>query len=224
MPIYRKTAGGDFAPVSALSTNEGGEFKSVVAAWVNDGGTFRKVFPSVVYADPTADYDMTGATIPALTLSRTSESATQNAWKINKLVIPLKINLASSNTDVDWSALDIIAIDTQEVLPFGVWSTGTSDEMWTKVELKDGVVTNTRMNGVTVAVNPSNYCPPPRDWISQLSSSSTGTEMYIKYGWYDYTAFYGRQIGIRWRWHSQQNGKYYEYIFTNGNMILNAPG
>jgi len=80
----------------------------------------------------------------------------------------------------------------------------------------------TRMNGVTAAVNPSNHCPPPRDWISQLSSSSTGTEMYIKYGWYDYSAFYGRQIGIRWRWHSQQNGKYYEHIFTDGNMVLNA--
>ncbi|MGG7447255.1 hypothetical protein ACQ3G7_14395 [Kosakonia oryzendophytica] len=224
MPIFRKTTGGHFAPVTDLNINEGGEFKSVVAAWVNDGGMFKKVFPDIAYADPTADYDIAGATIPTLTLSRTSESAAQNAWKINRLFIPLKESLTSDNTDVNWSSLDIVTIDTQDELPYSVWTTGSADEMWTKAEFKNGVLTNTRMNGVSAVVNPSNHCPPPRDWINQLSSGSGGTDMYIKYGWYDYSAFYGRQIGIRWRWHSQQNGKYYEYIFTNGNMILNALG
>ncbi|MFW0767064.1 hypothetical protein ACN0IV_14645 [Trabulsiella odontotermitis] len=221
MTIFRKTAGGLFAPITALSINDEGAFKSVVAAWVNDGGIFKKVFPDIV-EDPAADYNMAGASSPSLTRTQTSESAIQNAFVINGQIIPLKSNLTANNIDVDWSALDIIAIDTQEALPFGVWSTSNADEMWISVELKDGVLTNTRMNGVTAAVNLSNYCPPPRDWKVRLSSGTNGTDMLIKYGWYDYSAFYGRQIGIRWRWHSLLNRKYYEHIFTKGNMVLNA--
>jgi len=42
--------------------------------------------------------------------------------------------------------------------------------------------------------------------------------MYIKYGWYDYSAFCSRRIGVRW--HSQQNRKYYEHIVRNADMEL----
>ncbi|MGP3594298.1 hypothetical protein [Vagococcus sp. WN89Y] len=224
MPIFRKTGGGDFAPVTTLNIKDGNTFRAVATAWINDGGVFRKVFPNAGYEDPTADYDIAKATIPSLVLSRTSESATLNAFKIARVFIPLKEALATSNIDVDWSSLDIVTIDTQEELPFGVWSTSSALEIWTKTEFKDGVVTNTRQDGVTTTANPSNHIPPARDWKTQLSCGASGADMYIKYGWYDYSAYYGRQIGIRWRWHSRLNGKNYEYIFTNANMVLKALG
>ncbi|MFE8049331.1 hypothetical protein [Brenneria goodwinii] len=62
MPIYRKTSGGVFAPVSALNINDGGEFKPVTTAWVNDNGIFKQVFPDPAPVDASAGpYDVSSA-------------------------------------------------------------------------------------------------------------------------------------------------------------------
>lgn len=46
MAEYRKTVGGIFAPVDAMSIKTGDNFQSISEKWICDGGVFKKTFPS----------------------------------------------------------------------------------------------------------------------------------------------------------------------------------
>ncbi|EHD21334.1 MULTISPECIES: hypothetical protein [Brenneria] len=222
MPIYRKTEGGVFALISALNVNDGGEFKSVAAAWINDNGTFKKVFPSYTeYEDPSAYYDIANATTLTLTQGNASETTNRLSWIANSVRIPLLSNLDSIGTDVDWSYYDYIVVETGEVVPVDMFSTGSNQPTAIGVKYDSGsssaLIPST---GAYLTLQTSN--PTLLDRQTFLGWNASGGYQYFKVQQQDYSSFYGKQLGLRWRWHSTINDKYFEYIFTNENFVLTA--
>lgn len=224
MPMFRKIPGGNFAPVIALNIKSADELKSVDAAWVCNGGVFIKVFPDREYQDPSAYYNMQYATNPTLTLSNTSESAVRDSFVISPVIIPLLQPLPQQGMDIDWSTIDIITLDTEEQLPFAPWWNYGTDTMTVQTEFDGTKQTATFITGKKVIFTES-YFPPPQDQLRLLEagkSAGEGATIFLKYHWFDYSPFYGRQFGVRWRWHSRLNKQYFEHIFTNQNMVLNS--
>lgn len=224
MPMYRKTSGGNFAPVTALNIKNAGELKSVGTAWVCNGGVFKKIFPDKEYQDPSAYYNIASATKPTLRLSNTSESAVLDAFVISPVIIPLLQALPEQGMDIDWSVMDIITLDTEEQLPFGQWWSSGADTMIAQTQFDGTRQIATLLSGKKVIFTET-FFPPPQDQIRLLGAGYTGGEgatIFLKYHWCDYSSFYGRQFGVRWRWHSRLNKQYFEHIFTNQNMVLNA--
>lgn len=223
MPMYRKTSGSNFAPVTALNIKNAGEVKSVDTAWVCNGGVFKKVFPDREYQDPSAYYNIAFATKPTLTLSETFDSTALDAFAISPVIIPLLQALPQEGMDIDWSTMDIITLDTEEQLPFGN-RFSMKESMTLQAEFDGTRQIVTLLSGKKLIVTQS-YIVAPQDQIRILGVGNTGGEgatIFLKYHWCDYSPFYGRQFGVRWRWHSRLNKQYFEHIFTNQNMVLNA--
>ncbi|PWC10638.1 hypothetical protein B4923_16080 [Brenneria roseae subsp. americana] len=222
MPIYRKTSGGVFATVSALNINDDGTFKPVTAAWINDNGTFKKVFPGdTEYEDPSAYYDIANATTLTLTQGIASETTNRLSWIANSVQIPLLSNLASNGIDVDWSYFEYIVVETGEIVPVDMFSTSGAQPTALGVKYDSGTASVLRQStGAYQTLSTINPAVIDRQaflgWLA-----STGYR-YFKVQQQDYSNFYGKQLGLRWRWHSTINNKYFEFIFTNENFVLSA--
>ena len=220
MPVYRKTTGGVFATVNALNVNVSGEFKSVTAAWINVDGEFKKIFPNITYEDPSAYYDIDSASTPVLTQNTDSES--YQAWQLNALQIPLLSNLEESGVDVTWSSYEYITMDTEEVVPVDMYSTGAgSQPRATHIEYNGSSVDITKYSDGTV-FNSTNTNIAIIDRLSYLGWFSSSGYCWFKVNQTDLSSYYNRQLGMRLRWYSSINSKYFEYIFTDSGFMLTA--
>lgn len=210
MPIY-KSNGGSFKKVTSLSVVQAGIFKPVVSAWTVSGGVFKKVFSTgPVYEDPSAYYDISGATIPSI-----GPGIEARTWAITPCGIPL--TAGGTLTDVSWSTIECVTMDTLEVLSLDTYSTGTDQPSAKLIEYKStptrvvilGSYRSTNLNFAVAdrgnrigAVVDYNYLKP-------LLHAA------------EFADKYGRQLGIRWRWKSESLGMYFEHIFTGPGMIMN---
>lgn len=160
MPIYRKTEGGVFAPVTALNINDSGAFKSVAAAWINDNGTFKKVFPNTppepISAADSPLYDIATATSSIVAASGNN---TIRSYHVSNSRIPL----SGEDTPTITSSRVIFRDTSGNIIQFG---TRVSDQATTGLqdEFTDVLTYRTVNSALSVAVTSETNIKPIRYW------------------------------------------------------------
>lgn len=218
MTIYRKTTGGIFAPVSHMSIRANGAFQAINAAWVNDNGQFKKIFGGgIQYEDPTAYYDVENATRITVTEGRGSETSNYAAWVVNNIKLPQREPV---DGDADWTYYEYFVVDTGEILPVDMFSTGGNQPTAFGVKYENASGYAVMENGTTFKLQSAN---PAFRVVSGNLTWVSGYQ-YFKVQRNDalYASVYGKQLGLRLRWHSMSLDKYFEYVFTDESFVLTS--
>ena len=218
MTIYRKTTGGTFAPVSQMSIRASGAFQAIKAAWVNDNGQFKKVFGgSIQYEDPTAYYDVENATPITITEGRGSETSDYAAWIVNDITLPQREPV---DGDADWTYYEYFVIDTGEILPVDMFSTGGNQPTASGVKYENASAWAVTEEGTMTKLQSSN----PAIIVRNGNLAWESGYQYFKVQRNDalYANVYGKPLGLRLRWHSMSLDKYFEYVFTDESFVLTS--
>ncbi|MEC5343646.1 hypothetical protein ABRZ24_13685 [Brenneria populi] len=205
MPIYRKTEGGVFAPISSLNINYGGAFKSVNAAWVNDNGTFKKVFPNYVEQDASLAYDTGNASVTWQSADAGYYNNTGAASAYS--YIPL-LDGSSADASIVYTRISLVTANGEEI-PFTTSFSASSGTVYDFYEYNNGSY-----------VGPNNNVRLSVTDISGVGNSlRSGIAIALNKNIVDYSNHIGKTVYLKWKWREEGSNIIWTFTFPQGQLI-----